>query len=401
MLKKIIAMLMFVLAVAIGAAETKPQGFSAHIIPTKAVNIADQFAGILPGRPPFFPKVSKVVCGEPFQLDIIFIGAKIRNGTVKLTGKLTMADPQGKKTEIPLRCNLAKVSGDTAGVFLFPQSLKVIYEPKDPKGKCSFDVVLTDCNAEKTATASASVEYVESIPASPESEAADKLFGNYYRSPCPENILPAFQSYLKKLPAQKQKEKQSFNPLPQLAFFYYLLKDNPQCVPAFAELFKKLHNEEKYMAAVVLNYASGSSAKTLNPNQRKAIGKQFPANPFVFEKVAAPWQLDVCWAEFLVRGTKAPVMKVVNALTLAKDSISIADYKKLAKPTREDQRKLMNGLTAMAAQWSLGSLAKTHPLIRFYVEAALVRGEVKNPMAGALAAKAVGMKVKLEKKQTP
>ena len=40
-------------------------------------------------------------------------------------------------------------------------------------------------------------------------------------------------------------------------------------------------------------------------------------------------------------------------------------------------------------------------LIRYYVEAALVRGEVKEPVAGALAAKAVGMQVRTEKKQKP
>ena len=382
------------------AAETKPQGFSARIIATRAVNIADQFTGILPNRPPVFPKTSKVVCGEPFEIEIIFFGATIRNGAIELAGKLTMSDPKGKKTEIPLRRHMANVSGDTAGVFLFPQSLKVIYEPHDPRGKCSFELDLTDCNADKTVKASANVEYVEKVEPEPGIKAFGKIAG-YYRAPCPEYIIPAFREFLANLPKQKEKEKQSFNPLPQLAFFYFALKDNPQCVPAFARLFKTLHNEEKYLAAVVLNFASEQSAKTLNPNQRKAVGQQFPSDPFQVEKAIAPWQLDVCWAEFLVRGTKAPLMKVVNALTLANDSVSIADYKKLAGPTREDQRKLMNGLTAMAAQWSLSSLAKNHPLIRFYVEAALVRGEVKDPVAAALAAKAVGMQVKLGKKQTP
>ena len=400
-MKKMFAMLMLVLAAVLVGAETKPRGFSAQIIPTRAVNIADQFTGILPARPPFFPKVSKVICGEPFALEIIFIGAKVRNGAIELAGKLTMSDPKGKKTEIPLRRHMAKVSGDTAGVFLFPQSLKVIYEPQDPRGKCSFELELTDCHAEKTVKASASVEYMEKVEPEREIKAFDKIAG-YYRAPCPEYIIPAFREFLANLPKQKAKEKRNFNPLPQLAFFYFALKENPQCVPEFAKLFKSLqHNEEKYLAAVVLDFASGPSAKALNPNQRKAIGQQFPSDPFQFEKAAAPWQLDVCWAEFFVRGTKAPVMKVVNALTLANDSVSIADYKKLASPTREDQRKLMNGLTAMAAQWSLNSLAKTHPLIRFYVEAALVRGEVKDPVAAALAAKAVGMQIKLGKKQTP
>ena len=376
-------------------AET-PSGFSAKIFPTKAVNTGDQFAGILPNRPPFIPTVEKVTCGEPFEIAIFFIGAKIQNGTVELSGKLIVTNAEGKKKEIPLDSKITKLSGDTAGVFLFPKMLKILFEHSDPKGKYTFDLELTDRISGKTAKGSASVEYVEKVDPEPGAKAFEKI-ANYYRNPCPEYIIPAFQEFLTNLPKQKAKEKNNFNPLPQLAIFYFLLKENPQCVPAFAEFFKSLHNEEKYLAAVVLNFVSESSAKVLNANQRNAIKKQLPADPFQFEKAVLPWQLDICWAEFFVRGTKAPVMKIVNAMSLAKDSVSIADYKKIAAPSKEDQRKLMNGLTVMAAQWSMKSLIKQHPLIRWYVEAALVRGEVKEPFAAALSAKTIGMNIKQKK----
>ena len=91
-------------------------------------------------------------------------------------------------------------------------------------------------------------------------------------------------------------------------------------------------------------------------------------------------------------------MKVVEAMGLANDALTIEKFKQIAEPTQEDKRKLMNGLMVRAAMWSCGSLAKTHPLVRFYVEAALVRGEIKDPLTAALAAKAIGMKVKTEKK---
>ncbi len=370
--------------------------FSVRIIPTKAVNIDDQFRHIMPNRPPFFPKVSRVVCGEPFKIEIVFTGARIKSGAVKLTGKLVLTDPAGKKDEIPLRTDIGNISGDSAGVFLFPQSLMVVYEPHDPKGKCIFDVELTDANSGKTATASASVEYVEKTAAQSEENAFEKI-GKYYLAPCPENIVPAFKEFLENLPKQKAKEKNNFNPLPQLAFFYFLLKENPQCVPEFTELFKSLHNEEKYLTAVVLNFVSDNSAKALSKETKDAVGRQFPADPFQFEKALVPWQLDVCWAEFFVRGTKEPVMKIVNAMGLAKDSLSVDDYKKLAKPTSGDRKKLLNGLTASTAQWSMKSLVKTHPMIRYYVETALLRDEVKDPFAAALSAKIIDMEVKVKK----
>ena len=88
-------------------------------------------------------------------------------------------------------------------------------------------------------------------------------------------------------------------------------------------------------------------------------------------------------------------MKVVNALSLAGDGISIPDFKKIQQPTAEDRRKLLNHLTAMAAHWSIKSLAKMHPLIRYYIEAALMRKEIADPVTGAVAADAIGMKVKV------
>ena len=76
--------------------------------------------------------------------------------------------------------------------------------------------------------------------------------------------------------------------------------------------------------------------------------------------------------------------------------ITVEEYKKIAKPTPEDQRKLMNGLVVLAAQWSIKSISKENPLLRFYIEAVLKRQELKDPIAMALAAKAIGMEVRIK-----
>ena len=395
-----IAIASFFLALAVFAADAP--GFTAKIIATKAVNIGDQFAGILPGRPPFFPQASKAVCGEPFFVEIVFAGAAVKEGAVSLTGKVTASAPGGKKQVIPLQKRTMKIRGYAAGVCLLPESLRVNFDPRDPKGLHTFELELTDENAKKTAKAVAKVEYVSSVPAAPEEEAMKRI-GSYYRSPCPENILPAFRAYLKNLPAQKQKEKRNFNPFPQLALFYFLLKNNPQCIGPFAEMAAKLPDQEgKRLAAVVLNFVSPEAAKKIPAETKQELDRRIPVNPFVFAKASAPWQLDICWSEFLVNGTRAPVLKVVNALSLAKDGISIEDFKKIPKPTAEDRRKLFNHVTAAAAQWSLSSLAQHHPLIRYYVEAALRRKEIPDPVAAAIAAKSIGMQVRVvpPKKET-
>ncbi|MBR2873737.1 MAG: hypothetical protein IKB99_09585 [Lentisphaeria bacterium] len=392
-MKKLFTVVLLFFAFSVFAA--KVPEFSVKVILTKAVNIGDQFRYILSGRPPVFPQVAKVVSGERFFVEIVFSGAAVKQGAVLLNGKITTCAPRGKKDVILLKEQSLKMQGGTRGVFLLPQHLSVTVEPQDARGLHRFEVELTDKNSGVTAKSSAQVEYVKSVPAASEDEALKNL-GNYYRAPRPENILPAFRAYLKKIPAQKKREKRNFNPLPQLALFYFALKENPQCIDAFAgEVAKLKDKEQKMYGGIILNFLSEKTAQRLSAAEKQQIARIVPRNPFEVKKVSAPWHLDICWAEFFIRGTREPLMKIVNALALGKNSISIPDFKKLNTPTSKDRRRLFNGLIAMAAEWSVNSLAKQHHLVRFYIEAALQRGEVKDPFTGAAAARAIGMKVRI------
>ena len=392
MRKMFVFILFSLFAVSEAAAEKKE--FTAKIILTKAVNINDQFGGILPGRPPVFPQVSKVICGEPFYAKIAFWGASAKNGSFSLNGKIIFCSPDGKKEKISLKDQSINIKGSTKGVFLLPQDLVVRFEPQEPEGTYTFELELTDRNSGTVSRSSAKLEYVPRIPAVPENEALKKI-GNYYRAPCPENILPAFSAYLKQIPAQKKKEKKNFNPLPQLALFYFLLKENPQYVNAFAEKVARLtDSEHRLFGGIILNFLSPEAAQKLSAAEKTHINRTMQKNPFEIKEVTAPWHLDIFWSEFFIRGTRAPVLQVVNALLLGKDSISIQNYRKITNPTPADQRKLMNGLMAMAAEWSIRSIAKQHPLVRYYIEAALHRKEIKDPFAGAVSAKAIGLQVR-------
>ena len=121
-MKKLLTIILLLFLTFSGSAAKTPE-FSAKIILTKAVNIEDQFRYILPGRPPVFPQVTKVVCGERFFVEIVFFNAAAKNGSVLLGGKITMSAPGGKKEVIKLKERSQKVTGQNKGVYLFPQSL--------------------------------------------------------------------------------------------------------------------------------------------------------------------------------------------------------------------------------------------------------------------------------------
>ena len=151
-MKKFLAVMSsFFLALAVFAAEAP--GFSARIIATKAVNIEEQFAGILPGRPPFFPQAVRAVCGESFFVKIVFAGAALEKGSVSLTGKITVSFPDGKKQVVPLKKYTQKLQGYAKGVHLLDQSLQVTFQPQEPQGRYTYELELTDNHAGKTAKA--------------------------------------------------------------------------------------------------------------------------------------------------------------------------------------------------------------------------------------------------------
>lgn len=363
--------------------------FEAKVIVTRALNIEDQFKNILPARPPFFPMLSKVEKNAPFSVYFVCIGAELKNGKAKVSGKVILNNADGTKKELALREMSFNVKGDKAGVLLLPQSLKVCMEapPEDAYGKYTVSLELTDANSGKKASHSAAFEYVEKLEIDAKVKALDKIT-SYYLDPQPQYIFAAFRELMKLQDKQKAKEKRSYNPLPQLSFFYFILKHNPQYVDAFANMvIKELKGSEQKLGAVVLCALQPEKRKEFPVALAKGLEKNFAKNPFEIDKALVPWHLDVLWGEFFVTGKRDSVMRIFEAAKLAENSLNINEFKKIKNPSRSDKQRLLNGLTSYAVYWSANSIAGKHALLRFYLESALVRKEFGNKYSSAFAAK--------------
>lgn len=362
--------------------------FEAKVIVTRALNIEDQFENILPARPPFFPSLSKVEKNAPFSVYFMCIGHEVKNGKVKVRGKITLNNADGTKKEIALPEMSFDVKGDKAGVLLLPQSLKVCMEapPEDTYGKYTVSLELTDVNSGKTAAHRAEFEYVEKLDIDPDVKPLDKIT-EYYKDPNPQYLFAAFRELLKQQDAQKKKEKKNYNPLPQLSLFYFVLKHNPQYIDMFSEMvIKELKGSEQKLGAVVLCALRPEKRKEFAPDLAAGLEKNFSKNPFEIDKVVLPWHLDVLWSEFFVTGKRDSVLKIFDAARLVEDSLNMNDFKKIKAPTKEDKRRLINFLTSYCVYWSANSLVKKHDLLRFYLECALERNEMPNKYAAGVAA---------------
>jgi hypothetical protein len=271
-------------------------------------------------------------------------------------------------------------------VFLFAHYLGASFDPPDAIGEYVFTADIKDENSGDVTTATAKIQLQDKILLPPDKKPLAALT-NYYRNPAPQNILPGFKEFLKMLPGLKKKQGKNFNPLSSLALFFYLLQINPQLHPDFAKLVDGLQNPGEQLMGVIIMHELGKKAFALLSEKARSRWNPGFSGAFRITDVKAPWQLDVLWSEFLVTGKKAPLQKIVGEVHKIQGNLSVEDYKKLAKPAKKDRDSLIRFLTGMAAAWSLGSNAKQHRLVAFYLEAMLSRGEIKDPFTNVVIAK--------------
>ncbi len=379
-MKKLSLMVLFVLCSLTALA------FNGKVMCTRADNISDQWTGILPGRPPFVPLCSEVVKGEPFSVRIFFSQPSIKAGMVKVGGKLKIIDPSGKVMH-ENKLNLQEFEcKNNKSVFLFKDYIMISFDPPDKSGKYTYKVELQDLNDGKTVQAETSIELKENITTAI-AKNLKKAISDYYRNQATQNIIPSFLWFAQKIPEMKQKQKRNFNPLSMIGVYYFMLKQNPQLNADFAKTVNELKNPDAAKCGAIILHELGPKAFGLLNKQKQAMWDNRMTGLFHVNKPVVPWQLDILWGQFLATGKKAPLVKIVNAMAKMDNNLSIQAYKAKKNPTKEDRMSLMRYLTGMAAQWSVGSNAKQHRLVAYYLEAMLCRGEIKNVLTAAKIAK--------------
>ena len=358
---------------------------------TLAPNVADEFAHIMPYRPPLIPTVGRCVRNQPVTLVLV-----LKNPAVGKDGKVLVeiesvktTEPNGKTKELvePGKTVTAlegvkKNDRDFSGVMLSNFYLEMIVEDADPLGKTSIMVKLRDRGDNSTLTLVAEIEAVEKLPGVPKktmtAEAMSKFMTDYYKAPDPAKIPAAFAAFLGFDEESSGGKKRSCDPLMWLCGFAELYKLNPQLRPALvkgAADYSTVH--KKYVALILAQAGAGDSdLKDADPELRKLFAKVRGKSPLSFRTVAHPAQLDALWMVFLTTGKVDPIRRLVGELRKRDDVLTVENAKKLGrKLTEAEKKKLVNGLVGRAAEWSLASNAKQHILVGYYLEAMLMRKE--------------------------
>ena len=375
-------------AAALLAAVPSLWALEGKLIFTLAPNVSDEFAHIMPYRPPYVPTVSKCVRNQPVMLHLMLAKPAVdKDGKVLVeVESVKSIEPDGKFKELvepgkPLVAlqGVRKTDRDFYGVMLSNISLTITAEDTDPLGKTRMTVKLRDRSDGSVLELSGDMELVENLPGAPEKpmtvKQMDDFFTKYYQSPAPEKIPAAFAAFLR-FDEENSGKKKAYDPLMWLCGFAELYKLNPQIRPALVKAAAEYSALHKQYVALILAEAGAEDAdlKGADPELMKLFAKFRGKKPLSFDTVTHPAQLDALWVKFMVTGGVEPIRRLVNELRKRDDVLTVDEVKKLGrKPTPEEFRKLMNDLIGRAAEWSLASNAKQHKLVAYYLEAMLMR----------------------------
>ncbi len=355
---------------------------------TLAPNVADEFAQIMPYRPPFIPIAGKCVRNQPVALVLV-----LKNPAVGKDGKVLVEIESVKTTEpngqikdlvepgkkIAALEGVKKNARDFSGVMLSNFFLKMVVEDHDPLGKTSIELKLRDRGDDSTLVLAAEIEAVEKLPGVPEKPMTFKEMANfinhYYHAPDPAKIPAAFAAF-RKFDDENSGKKKSYDPLMWLCGFAELYKLNPQLRPALAKEAADCSPIHKRYVALILAEAGAaeSELKDADPELRKMFDEVKGKSPLSFDTIASPAQLDALWMIFFTTGKVEPIRRLVGELRKRDDVMTVDEAKKLGrKLTDVEKKRLVDGLIGRAAAWSLASNAKQHRLVGYYLETALMR----------------------------
>lgn len=359
-----------------------------NLVVTLSQNLQDQWEHILPGRPPQVSTVSRVVPGQPFSIRLVLGRFALKDGAADVTADLEQVNPDGTKEAIGRDLVILRGKSDGKGVFLSNFYLEAVMEEKDAPGTYRIVGKLRDRNdgSEKPLECSWQLTPPPDPYPTVELKQSGEVLSNYYRSPKPE-LLPGFlESCLRERPGLNGKT---------LSLYYglgLLFRLNPQLHGELLRIAAAQQTAESRRAvAAVIHFLGREAGENLHPKLDEATSRELDELVLLPDEVPdtirTPGELDQLWFEFFATGKVEPVRRLVEQLARPGEMLTPKEFKakkEKGETTPEDLEKLKNFLITLAANWSLNSNAKQHPLVRYYLEAMLTRGEIKHPRSAAL-----------------
>ena len=358
------------------------------MVASNAQNVHDMFSGLLPGRTPAVPEITRVRSLHSFNIYIFISKVQTSKGQAHVTGSLVLNTPDGRKIEIFKNQELFFGNCPApAAINISPLVANWDFSNDYPEGVYNFTLEAKDMNNQKCCSGLLKVQLLNT-PVEPLKITTKEIKGfitSFYKAPQPERLLELFNVFLSG-DAEARKQK-NYSPLPLLFGMARVLEYHPWVWKDFAERSYQLENDQKkYLALLFAAVGNKGIDYMIKKADKKTAGfleKMKKNNPWQISEPYMEEDINCFWMEFYFTGKPGPVLNVANQLR-NRPVISPGQVKnKKGELTSAEKSKLLNYYSASSASWSLNMNASQHNLVFFYLEYMLEHGLFADPSAAA------------------
>lgn len=322
---------------------------------------------------------SKVYPGQDLYF-YVAAGGYLRDeaGNLKLQYDVTVSGPDGKK--IFERTNLLLHEGKSTNpqiIYMSMEGVAIRFDRSDKLGQYFVSVSVRDLVANTTKSTQgtfALIDYQEQKYFTEDAE-LNLWINTYYQKPTPEKAIDGYIYYVN----SPLLEKHPANFLGLTAFYIKIFNDNKYLVPHFLSRYAEQSNNTKIAMLHIIRFIDVDKTAFLKglSSTEQAYYEKVGELPKSYDEIKIPAQLDMLWSTFFASGEIEPIRRLVSVLDYATFKGALEAFKNSAQ-TEDDKARARKDLLYRAAQWSLGSNIKQHPLVRDYCITIYNRGELSD-----------------------
>jgi hypothetical protein len=149
---------------------------------------------------------------------------------------------------------------------------------------------------------------------------------------------------------------------PVVAFLSQVMAANPKQIPQWLDEFKDLDEKQRTALWAAAWYSDTEEARAFFKEQQFEPYIENQAPKILDMEVNNPTTLDMLWGHFMATGKEESIRRIISAFGLSKHAGALERFKTSEK-TEQDKKEAYLDVTFQAAQWSLESNCRQHPLV--------------------------------------
>lgn len=193
-------------------------------------------------------------------------------------------------------------------------------------------------------------------------ETPDAWITYYYRNPTPGKVIEQFQ-----IMTNRGVFKDPYAHPPVVAFLSQIMAQNPKMIREWMKAFETIDDTQRAPLQAAAWYSDTPEAREYFKEQKFEVFLKEKAPKILEITVDNPSVLDMQWGYFMATGDSTPIRRIITAFSLSKYAGALDRFKTSAK-SDQDKKEAYYEATFQAAQWSLESNCRTHPLVLEHCE---------------------------------